>query len=175
MIIRLLQADDNRSQFSCGHAKLDRFFRELAWQNQNRQGVSTTHVAIDGRILGFATIVAGTVQSAAASPLIQESVPKYPLPVLRLARMGVEQAFQKQGIGKSLLKHIFRIALEMREKVGCVGVLVDAKIEKRGYYEGLGFRPLAVIEGKGSLIGETVELFMPLELIKRATPGAEGR
>ena len=39
------------------------------------------------------------------------------------------------------------LALEMREKVGCVGVVVDAKAESVPFYAALGFQGIDLISG----------------------------
>ena len=39
----------------------------------------------------------------------------YPLPVLRLARLGVDTRAQGCGIGKMLLRHVLRLAIEQRD------------------------------------------------------------
>ena len=41
---------------------------------------------------------------------IRKRLPNYPLPALRLARLAVAASAQGQGIGKQLLKAVFRIA-----------------------------------------------------------------
>jgi len=57
----------------------------------------------------------------------RRGLPRYPLPVLRLARLAVAVTAQQRGVGSALLRHVFLLALRMAEELGCVGILVDAK------------------------------------------------
>ena len=45
-----------------------------------------------------------------------------------------------RGVGRTLLRFAFTLARSLRDEVGCVGVVVDAKEESRTFYERLGFR-----------------------------------
>ena len=51
----------------------------------------------------------------AAKPLenLGKVLPKYPLPVLRLARLAVDHSFKGKGLGLSLLRFVMRLALQM--------------------------------------------------------------
>jgi len=73
--------------------------------------------------------------------------PDYPLPILRLARLAVEQTAQGKGVGEHLMRTVFSVAIELRQKLGCVGVVVDAKPGAENYYSRFGFVELEVIEG----------------------------
>jgi GNAT superfamily N-acetyltransferase len=61
------------------------------------------------------------------SPSLRKNVPDYPLPILRLARLAVDRNAQGKRVGERLMRTVFSIAIELREKLGCVGVVVDAK------------------------------------------------
>ena len=167
--IRPLARDDDRSRFTCGHADLDRFFEHYAGQNQFKFYLAVTYVAVtEGHILGFATVAASSLERAnVPSAQLRTRLPGYPLPVLRLARMGVDVRAQRLGIGKALLGHVLRLALEQRERLGCVGVVTDAKPDAVSFYEKLGFQ---VLEGvrEGLLFSEPLPMFLGIETIARA-------
>ncbi len=61
---------------------------------------------------------------------------------------------------------MFQLALEQRERVGCVGVVVDAKKEAVAFYEKLGFTVLQITNQKRyhDLIG----MFLPIGTIVQA-------
>lgn len=63
------------------------------------------------------------------SARLRKRLPAYPLPVLRLARLGVDTRAQGLGIGKALLRHVLALAVEQRGRIGGVGVVTDAKPE----------------------------------------------
>ena len=166
--IRLLRPDDDRSGFESGDIDLDRFFVRFAGQNQFRHHIGATYVAIDeGRIFGYATIAAGHIEIEDLPKTRRKKLPHYPLPVLRLARLAVDQKAQNRGIGKLLLRAVFQLAHNMAESVGCVGVVVDAKPEAVPFYERFGFEPFEVIEGALGRRPEPVAMLLPLRSIPK--------
>lgn len=164
--IRPLSQDDDRSAFSCGQPDLDRFFEHYAGQNQFKLHLAVTYVAaIEAGIVGFATVAASSLERANVPGARQRRrLPSYPLPVLRLARLGVDTRARGLGIGKGLVSHVLHLALDQRDRLGCLGVVTDAKAEAVQFYEGLGFVPL---EGtrEGLLVGEPLPMFLGIETI----------
>ena len=73
---------------------------------------------------------------------LRRRLPAYPLPILRLSRLAVDERFQGHGIGRLLLRAMLELALEMRNRVGCIGVIVDAKPDTVPFYLSLGFKPI---------------------------------
>jgi len=64
-----------------------------AAQNQFRRHIGVTYVAVDGgTILGFATVTVGHIEIENLPQSLRKKFPGYPLPVLRLARLGVDRA-----------------------------------------------------------------------------------
>ena len=94
-------------------------------------------------------------------------MPAYLLPVLRLARLGVEIRAQGLGIGRALLRHVLSLSLEQHDHFGCVGVLADAKSEAMPFYERLGFQALDGIR-EGLLVGEPHPMFLGIDTITAA-------
>lgn len=167
--IRPLARDDDRSGFTCGQPDLDRFFEHYAGQNQFKLHLAVTYVAVvEGRIAGFATVALSSLERATVpSARLRKRLPSYPLPVLRLARPGVDVRARGLGIGKALLRHVLGLALEQRDRFGCAGVVIDAKPDAVMFYEGLGFQ---VLEGvrEGLLVSEPLPMFLGIETIASA-------
>lgn len=164
--IRALARDDDRSDFSCGQADLDRFFEHYAGQNQFKLHLAVTYVAVVvGRIVGFAAVAASSLEREnLPSARLRKRSPGYPLPVLRLGRLGVDKRAQGLGIGKALLTHVLGLALEQRDRLGCVGVVTDATAEAVSFYGSLGFVPLEGVR-EGLLVGEQLPMFLGIETI----------
>jgi len=167
--IRPLARDDDRSSFSCGHADLDRFFEHYAGQNQFELHLAVTYVAVvDKRLVGFATIAASSVERARVpSARLRKRLPAYPLPVLRLARLGVDTRAQGLGIGKALLRHVLALAVEQRDRFGCVAVVTDAKPESVSFYQSLGFVPVEGVR-EGLLHGEPLPMLLTVDTVASA-------
>jgi GNAT superfamily N-acetyltransferase len=167
--VRLLQRTDDRSTFSCGEPVLDRFFQHYAGQNQFRLHLAVTWVAARGEdLLGFATVAGGSLERhSVPDASLRRRLPDYPLPVLRLARLGVDRRAQGLGIGRALVRHTLTLALAQRDAVGCVGVVTDAKPGAMAFYEGLGFTALLDVR-EGLLHGEPMPLFLDIRTIAAA-------
>jgi len=148
--IRRLAPQDDRARFHSGNIELDRFFARYAGQNQFRHHIGVTYVAVDesGAIVGFATVAASELMTARLSEAKRKRLPAYPVPVLRLARLAVDERSRSRGVAQALLRFIFMLAHSTAATVGCLGVVVDAKPDAVGFYEKLGFIPLDVTAGE---------------------------
>jgi GNAT superfamily N-acetyltransferase len=159
--IRALRQTDDRSRFRSGDADLERFFQAYAGQNQFRHHIGTTYVAVEGReVCGFVTVAAGSLEIDDLPAPARRKLPAYPLPVLRVARLAVDLAFQGSGIGRELLRFALGLALQMRTDYGCVGVVVDAKPAAVPFYRRFGFVPLEAIEGLSEARPAPVAMFL---------------
>jgi GNAT superfamily N-acetyltransferase len=136
MEIRLLQPSDDRARFRSGDVDLDRFLERYAGQNQFRHHVGTTYVAV----------APGQVEIDDLPGPLRRKLPSYPLPVLRIARLAVDEAARGQGVGKLLLRFALELPLRLSREFGCVGAMVDTKPSAVGFYENLGFIPIEVLE-----------------------------
>jgi GNAT superfamily N-acetyltransferase len=166
--VRRLDRDD-RSGFRSGNIDLDRFFQRYAGQNQFRHHIGTTYVAVQSdHITGFVTVSSGEMVAEKLAKNLRRRLPVYPLPILRLARLAVDEHFQGHGIGRLLLRAMLELALEMRDRVGCIGVVVDAKPDAIAFYSALGFKPIGLVSGALGDRPEPVVTFLPISQIAAA-------
>jgi GNAT superfamily N-acetyltransferase len=164
--IRALRQTDDRSRFRSGDVDLERFFQVYAGQNQFRHHIGTTYVAVERReVCGYVTIAAGSLEIDDLPAAARRKLPAYPLPVLRVARLAVDVAFQGHGIGRELLRFALGLALQMRTDYGCIGVVVDAKPAAVPFYSRFGFAPLEVIEGLSEARPTPVAMFLSVREI----------
>jgi GNAT superfamily N-acetyltransferase len=167
--IRILRDSDDRSAFRSGDPDLDRFLHRYAGQNQFRHHVGTTYVAVDnGRVLGYATVAPGHIEIDELPLALRRKLPSYPLPILRLGRLAVDESVRGQGLGQELLRFVLKLALRLANDYGCTGVLVDAKANAVSFYERLGFTPLEVLEGQSDARPAPTPMFLPLAEIEAA-------
>ncbi len=172
MEIRRLARADDRSSFRSGNDDLDRYFRRYAGQNQFRHHLGTTYVAMEaGKIVGFATVSATQLVAAEFPADLGPGLPRYPLPALRLARLAVAEDAQGHGVGLAMLLYVLKLAHEMAELVGCVGVVVDAKPEAVDFYARFGFRPLSTRTGRLGDRPEPIPHFLELGAIPASAGG----
>lgn len=168
--IRLLRESDDRSSFRSGNIELDRFFQQYAGQNQFRHHIGSTYVAVDDeskQILGFATVAPAHIDELPAN--LRKKVPKYPLPVLRLARLAISEGAHGRGLGRGMLHFIFDLALKLSREYGCVGVIVDAKKNAETFYAEYGFYRIEIAQGRSGMRPPGVAMFLPMGAIRQAT------
>ncbi|HUE89727.1 MAG TPA: GNAT family N-acetyltransferase [Vicinamibacterales bacterium] len=164
--IRALRESDDRTAFRSGDADLDRFFHQFAGQNQFRHHLGVTYVAVQGRnVLGYATVAAAHVEIEDLPPASRRKLPRYPLPVLRLARLAVDQSARGQGLGLQLLRFVLRLSRQMADEYGCVGVVVDAKPEAEAFYARYGFIAVDAVEGRSDARPVPTPMFLSMRAI----------
>lgn len=167
IIVRRLEPHDDRTAFCSGNIELDRFFACYAGQNQFRHHIGTTYVAVEegGAIIGFATVTASEFAAAHLPETKRKRLPAYPLRILRLARLAVDERAKNRGVAHALLRAVFALARSMAADLGCLGVVVDAKPEAVGFYRKLGFMELQAIAGQLGDRPEPLPMFLELAAI----------
>ena len=164
--IRLLLPGDDRSRFESGNPFLDNYFRRYSGQNQFRHRIGASYVAIeDGNIRGYLTVSTGEIHIDELPQSQQHRFPRYPIPILRLARLAVGQAHKGKRIGDALLRYAFELAERISQEVGCAGLVVDAKPDAVPFYQKYGFVPLTVHDGE--LRNAPVAMFLSIHTIPR--------
>jgi GNAT superfamily N-acetyltransferase len=172
--VRPLGPEDDRSGFVSGDEDLDRFFRKYAGQNQFKHHLGVTYVATVGTTIhGFLTVSASSIEIAHLARKSRRGLPRYPLPVLRMARLATALEARSHGIGKLLLRSAFELARGMAAEFGCTGVVVDAKPEAVAFYARYGFEGIKVLEGGSNARPMPSLMFLPLASIPGRT-GAGG-
>jgi GNAT superfamily N-acetyltransferase len=167
MEIRALRESDDRSQFRSRDPDLDRFFHRFAGQNQFRNYVGVTYVAVeDRRVLGFTTIAPGHVEIEDLPPSARNKLPRYPLPILRLARLAVDESARGQGLGTQLLRFVLKLAVRMAHDYGYIGVVVDAKRDAVDFYARYGFIPVETVEGRSDARPSPTPMFLSIRAIE---------
>jgi GNAT superfamily N-acetyltransferase len=123
------KAVHNRTAFSCGVPELDNYLKAQATQDQKRN-VSQPYVLTDeaGTIYGYYTLSSGSVNLEQLSETARNGLPHYPqMPVILLGRLAIEQRFQGQGIGASLLADALKRSYKVSQSIGALAVVVQAK------------------------------------------------
>jgi GNAT superfamily N-acetyltransferase len=106
--------------------------------------VARTYVISDdeNQIIGYYTLVFGSVSIEETTPEISAGLGKYPIPIILLARLAIDKSQKGKGLGKLLMKDALLRAVRASEIAGLRAFLVHAKDESaKAFYEKLGFRP----------------------------------
>lgn len=128
--------------FDCGKKPINNFLKHYAAKNMANK-LSTTFVLPyretpeekKGRIAAFYTLANSTV---APYELPEAKLPRYPVPIILLAQLGVHNAFQGQRLGEKTLIYALRHAFSVITKddgIPSYGVVLDVLDEdaKRFY------------------------------------------
>ncbi len=148
MDFRRLDAHDDRSTFCCGNEDLDQFFRRYAGQNQFKHQIGVTYVLVDAD--GIAAYVTVSTRSLVLPKEQRGPLPGYELPVLLIARMGVDLRARGRGLGTRLVRECCVISVALADQVGCVGLVTDAKADAIEFYRNVGFQPIGDVDEDGT-------------------------
>lgn len=161
LVVRKLNKDDDIGDFKSGNHGLDYFLKAHAKNNQFISHIGVTYIAtVDTKTVGFMTVVSAELDYGHLTTEVAKRLPKYSMPVLRLARLAVDENFQASGIGSQLLKSAILIAKKMKTEYGCIGILVDSKPESIGFYKKYGFESLDILKGGLDHYPEPVPMFL---------------
>ena len=126
--IEVLGPDHDRSGFTCGTEALDHYFREQVTQDVRRRATAC-YVALESpksRIAGFYTLAAGGILLSDLPSALAKRLPRYPsVPVARLGRLAVDQAYRGRKLGSALLWDA--VARSIRSEIAVFALVVDAK------------------------------------------------
>jgi GNAT superfamily N-acetyltransferase len=118
----------NLKAFDCGKPAMNEFLARFAVKNM-LLGLSSTWVLADDRpgqaaVAAYYTLASATV-SRDEIPF-SGNLPRYPVPVVLLARLAVDRQYQGQGIGEKTLITALRKSVELtRTGLPSLGVVLD--------------------------------------------------
>lgn len=157
-----LTADHDRPAFNCGKPSLDAYLKSYAVQNQ-KKNISRTFVALhpgSNRIAGYYTVSSGSVAFEVLPKDRQNGLPKYPIPVVHVGRLAVDQTAQGQRLGEILLMDALRRAKRVASsELGICGVEVYALDEQaKTFYLKYGFTELT---------DDKLHLYLPMSVVQQ--------
>lgn len=124
--------------FESGNEDLDRFLKQYASQN-DRRNLGKTFVLLEQKVVGYYTLSNAQIEFDECDSTIRKSLPRYPIPCIRLARLAVDKTEQHKKYGSVLLKDAFIKIVKIALTTGIYFVIVDAKEDAVGFYEHYGF------------------------------------
>jgi GNAT superfamily N-acetyltransferase len=144
---RPLAATDNRLDFNCGDEAINLWFRGSAWRSHTTRTSRVYVVLRDQSVAGFYALANSAMNRKHLPPAMQDKLPRHPIPLVLLARLGVSVDEAGQGLGGSLVKDAVLRSLLLSEQSGAVGLVVHAGSESiTRFYQHLGFEPAVEIE-----------------------------
>lgn len=139
-----LSSDHELDVFSSGVAPLDDWLKRFSRHNE-AEGGSRTYVLCAGRrVVGYYSLAASSVLSAAATGRVRRNMPN-PVPVVLLGRLAIDQDWQGRGLGADLPRDAVLRVIAASDSIGVRALLAHAiSTEARAFYEKQGFQSSAV-------------------------------
>lgn len=135
-----LSAAHDTSAFDCGKPELTLWCRRFALASQQAGSARTYVVQRAGRVVGYYSLSAASVELAEAPERIRKGLARHPVPVILLARLAVDRREQGAGLGSALLKDALRRTASAADEIGARALLVHAKDDDaRAFYERYDF------------------------------------
>ncbi len=136
-----------RELFRCTSVSIEEYLHRLARkQNQNDSTRVHVYANADGRIAGYFTLSAATLELSGLPDEIRRGRPKFPLPATLLGRFGVDTEFVGRGLGTLLLglalHEAYRAAKVVASAAIVLNVADDASDRAVELYRKHGFRAL---------------------------------
>ena len=153
----------DKASFDCGNVELNSYLRQIAGQHI-RKSLARVYVACEetdpDRIVAYYSLSVCEIRGEELPEPFRKRFPSR-IPAVRLGRLAVARANQRQGVGELMLIDAMRNVGQVDAIVGTVALLVDAKDENaRRFYLEYGFLELP---------HRPLNLFLPIASVKEAT------
>ena len=165
-----LAPDHDTAAFDCGSEAQTTWLRRHALQAQQadtaRVFVSCHRGTSD--VAGYYALAAGSVSREGAPPRVTKGIGRYPVPVVVLARLGVDSGAQHRGLGASLVRDALLQAAATAERVGVRALVIHAETDRAAaFYRNLdpAFEPMP---------SEPLELVLLMKDLRLAIEKAAG-
>ncbi len=135
-----LDSNHDFSSFDCGNDTLNNWLKKRALKNE-ASGASRSFVITNetNHIMGYYCLSAGAVEHSSSPNKVKRNMPE-PIPIMILGRLAVDIQYQKQSMGKGLLKDAILRTIKVSEQTGIRALLVHALSEEaKQFYIQHGF------------------------------------
>lgn len=124
-----LTTDHDRSSFDCGSEAQSNWLRKyaLAAQQADTARVYVVRPHGERRVAGYYALAAGSVEPDLGSPRLAAGAGRYPVPVVILARLGVDLRDQGAGLGRELVRDAFLQTAAVADQVGALALVIHAE------------------------------------------------
>jgi predicted N-acetyltransferase YhbS len=140
LLLERLNARHDVSTFDSGNEVLDAWLRRHALAAQQMDSARTFVVTRSGRVVGYFSLTMGSVLRAEAPAKLVRGMPAYPVGMVLLARLTVDQSQQGRGVGAMLLAEALRKAVAAGEVAAARLIVVDTVDEDgAAFYQRHGF------------------------------------
>lgn len=125
------------SGFDCGSEAQTRWLRQIA-RTAQAAGTARVYVVTPAgahQVVGYHALAAASVSHEDAPPSLLKSAGRSPIPIILLARLGVDLSAQGQGLGAALVKDAMLRSSQAAQIVGAKALVIHAESERaRAFY-----------------------------------------
>jgi predicted N-acetyltransferase YhbS len=140
VLLERLDAHHDVSIFDSGNEVLDGWLRRHAIAAQRMDSARTFVATRNGRVVGYFSLTMGSMLRAEAPVKLVRAMPAYPVGMVLLARLAVDQSQQGRGVGAMLLAEALRKAIPAGEVAAARLIVVDDVDEDAAaFYQRYGF------------------------------------
>lgn len=137
-----LTRDHDRSSFDCGSEAQTNWLRRYALLAQQADTARVYVVRPHGerRVAGYYALAAGSIEPDLGSPRLAAGAGRHPIPIpiVILARLGVDRRDQRQGLGRQLVRDAFMQTAAVADRIGARALLIHAETsDAAGFYRRL--------------------------------------
>lgn len=128
------------NEFDCGSEAQTSWLRRHALQADLTDSAKVRVVTRTGerRVVGYYALSAGSVELADAPERVRKAMPRYPVPVIILTRLGVDRGEQGRGLGSALVKDAILRAEAASRSIGARALLIHCETpEAKAFYQRL--------------------------------------
>ena len=125
------------AEFDCGSDAQTTWLRRHALQADRADSTRVLVVTRgdDPRVVGYYALSAGSVEPGGAPARVAKGMPRHPLPVIVLTRLGVDRSEQGRGLGRALVKDALLRAATAADAIGVRAILIHCESEAaRDFY-----------------------------------------
>ena len=129
------------ADFNCGVASLDDWLKRRARSNQTSGASRTFVVCADEKVIGYYALASGGITIGDTPGRFRRNMPD-PIPVVILARLAIDRAYQGKNLGRALFKDAALRVEQAGDAIGIRGIVVHTISEEaKAFYLALGFDP----------------------------------
>jgi GNAT superfamily N-acetyltransferase len=125
--------------FDCGTVALNDWLKRRALNNQLSDATRTFVICMDGRVVGYYALASGSINAQSVAGSFRCNMPD-PIPVVILARLAIDRAYQGRGLGRALFRDAALRVMQAADTIGIRGIIVHAiSPQAKDFYLALGF------------------------------------
>lgn len=142
--------------FECSSRAHRQYLAREALAEQDSRKTRTYVLAVEGRVIAYASMAPGVVEAALLRDRVEERGRRQVVPVVVLTRIAVDRSWRRRGIGHALLAWAVNQAAGAAQAIGARALVTTGlSRETRSFLEKGGFAPFP---------GDIYRLYMPIEV-----------